>query len=163
MFYLHRDLYRNILSSSTRLYPELRKFLRSMSTRPARRALAPRASHCPGATETRNVCNPFNHRPACGHQEGDRILSAFQRLLGWDRALFRLSRRQCKPSRARRSRTAGHRPRTEPDRSGGPRFHDRSRLGENVMRASSAALCAAIGPRADGRRRASTAEAAAWS
>jgi uncharacterized protein YjiS (DUF1127 family) len=32
-----------------------------------------------------NVCNPFNDRPACDHQETRRILSAFQRLLEWDR------------------------------------------------------------------------------
>ncbi len=94
--------------------------------------------------ETRNVCNPFSHRRACGHEAGKRSLSAFQRRLGWDRALFRLSRRHCKASRARRSRIARHRPRTEPDRSGGPRMQARINRGGRRMELTIATILVAF-------------------
>src|SRR5262249_11638636 len=134
MLCLHRDIYRTILSASTRLYREQRRFPRSMSG-PARRERAPTAaSHCPGATMGgQNVCNPCNDRSARGHAEARRILSAFQRLVEWDRALFRPSRRHCKPPRTRRPPPAGHRHRAFPDQCGGPRFHPSFRPGEEAM------------------------------
>jgi hypothetical protein len=159
MFYLHRHLYQSILAASTDCTGICEVFC-GQCRGPLDERLRRRRCIAPEQPlETRNVCNPFNHRPALGKEETRRIFSAAERLLRRDRGLFLPPQRHSKPSRARRPRTAGHRSRAFPERSGGPRFHHSFRPSEDVMMASSAAM----DPRADGRLRASTAEAAAWS
>jgi hypothetical protein len=85
MFLLHRDMYRNMMSISTRLYRDRESFrgrehtVRSMSVRAGGRAWEQ-------SLEIRHVCNPFNHRPARG-EETRRILAAAQCLVRRDRGI----------------------------------------------------------------------------
>src|SRR5262249_55472697 len=77
--------------------------------------------------------NPCNDRSARRRAKLRRALSAFQRRVECNRALFRPPRRHCVPSRARRPRPARHRSRAFADQGGGARFHPAFPPGEHAM------------------------------